>query len=106
MRDNVDEWDEHRRQAIEWHLECIQCGQRHIKWPDPDVETLRCPSCGGGGRLFWDRSPRKPRLVRAYGFNRHKAADKEFSKQDDRGRGISKGEFDDLDQHLQDGHER
>lgn len=88
------------KQSMKWQLECVQCGKRHIPWPKEDDEFIRCPECGNKGQVQPDRSPRDRRVIKVHGFERHEIRDRTYSDDEDRGRGVSKGEFDNLDELL------
>jgi len=84
-------------------FECQECKERDLILPDPDkVDCLICPRCGNKGHTL--DQVQGPAVS---GFRRYSPEEyHEESGSDSVGRGISRGQYDELEKTYKDGHER
>jgi hypothetical protein len=84
-------------------FECQECKERDLILPDPDkVDSLICPRCGSKGHTL--DQVQGPAVS---GFRRYPPGEyHEESGADPVGRGISRGQYDELEKTYEDSHER
>lgn len=88
-------------------LRCQACDEERIPPPQADSwealpDTVTCPECGQAGEVVPDRSSSDRTFSRVKGFDQYNPSRERTrtQQQDERGRGVSTGEFDDLGEYL------